>query len=57
MLCTYSFVLDWKDLRDTVEEFNNIRCINGKLEANDGQGGLYLILQTYSSGDNNAPKI
>lgn len=27
-----------------IEECNIIRCINGKLEASDGRGGLYLIL-------------
>ena len=27
-----------------IEEFNSICCINRKLEASNGQGGLHLIL-------------
>jgi hypothetical protein len=36
----------WSDGVRTIEleEFNIVYCINGRLEANDGKGGLYLIL-------------
>jgi hypothetical protein len=36
----------WSDGVRTIEleEFNIVYCINGRLEANDGKGGLYLVL-------------